>query len=539
MPDRTSSPVGPPPASPTVPGVDDLQIIGRGGFGVVYRGHQGDLGRDVAVKVLSAPGADERAVELWRREVTAMGRLSNHSNIVAAFSAGVTADGHPYLVMPYVPGGSLHDRIRDHGPLPAAEVARIGARVASGLAAAHAARVLHRDVKPANVLMSEYGEPQLTDFGIARLVDAATTTTGSVRATIGYAAPEVLGGDPATPASDVYGLGATLHAALRGQAPFAGTEGESFAARIGRVMTQPPPDLRPLGVAPALAEVVEAALAKDPADRPQTANDLRLRLEALHPAALAVAAPPVDELTEPVAVAPAPPQAPDPEPALDPAPAPISAPGEAEDADRRSLVLVGTLVAVAVILLAGVVVWALTRGGDDAPEVATGSSTTATSSTTTTEAPSSTTTTTTTTEPATSPPSSIDEPTTTTEAPTTTTEAPVTTEAGGAPSADQLRAAVTDYYDLVDDGDLEAGYDRLSPAYQDRQPFAGYTEFWDQFRSVEVLGRPDVDADARAVAAQLLFVRSRGGSSQERVRITFVPADDGTLLIDTYEPNAG
>ena len=504
MSDRTSTPVGASPPPPSVPGVEDLQVIGRGGFGVVYRGHQPDLGRDVAVKVLSAAGADERAVQLWQREVSAMGRLSNHPNIVAAFSAGVTADGFPYLVMPYVGGGSLHDRINGHGPLAPADVARVGSRIAAGLAAAHAAGVLHRDVKPGNVLLSEYGEPQLTDFGIARLVDAATTTTGSVRATIGYAAPEVLGGETATPASDVYGLGATLHAALAGRAPFAGEEGESFAARIGRVMTQPPPDLRTLGVPPALAAVVATAMAKDPADRPQTAEEMGRRLEALTPAELAPAA-------ATVATAPAP------------------APG----ADRRRMLLTAAAV-LAVVVLAGVAAWALARGDDGSPDVAAPPS----SATTSSEAPPSTEATTTsppsTTDAPTSPPASLDEPTTTTTTTTTTTEATTTTAAPPAPTAAELRSAVTDYYALVDAGRLEQSYALLSPRYQAEEPFPGYRDFWEGIRSVAVQGQPSADAGDLRVDARLRFVDGEGRPSVEDVTFGFVQADDGRLLIDTY-----
>lgn len=510
-------------------------MIGRGGFGVVYRGHQPDLGRDVAVKVLSAPGADERSVQLWRREVTAMGRLSNHPNIVAAFSAGVTDAGYPYLVMPYVPGGSLHDRIHAQGALPPSDVARIGARVAAGLAAAHAAGVLHRDVKPANVLMSEYGEPQITDFGIARLVDAATTTTGSVRATIGYAAPEVLGGDTATPAADVYGLGATLHAALAGRAPFAGTDGESFAARIGRVMTQPPPDLRPLGVSPALAEVVEAALAKDPGDRPQTANELRRRLEGLSPVALAAVAPSVApaEATEPVA---SPPPAPPPSEATSVAASEPAGPDGPDPSRRRAVLVVAAVAALA--LLAGGAAWALTRGGADDSDVASGPSTTATTegSTITTEE--------TTPPPSTSStvaPTTTEESTTTTEEPTTTeetttTEAPTTTEETSEEISERdLRGALDDYYSLVDRGELEEAYALLSPRYQATQPFAGsYSEFWNGIRSVAVRGRPDVDVETMTVEASLRFVRNDGSTSDDDAVLTYVTNADGTLLIDTY-----
>ncbi len=260
------------PMVPEVAGVEGLVLVGRGGHGLVYRGRQPEMGRDVAVKLLSAPAPDERAVERWRREVTAMGRLSNHPGIVTVLSEGVTVGGHPYLVMPFLPGGSLHDRIRERGALPPADVVEVGRRLASALAAAHAAGVVHRDVKPANVMFTEYDEPQLGDFGIARLADAATTATGSIHATLEYAAPEVLSGLPATPSSDVYGLGATLHAALGGASPFAGPADEPLAGRVGRVVTQPPPDLRRAGVPPDLAAVVERCMAKDPAERPSSAE---------------------------------------------------------------------------------------------------------------------------------------------------------------------------------------------------------------------------------------------------------------------------
>lgn len=114
-----------PAATADIPGVEDLEPIGRGGFGVVYRGRQRELDRQVAVKVISSPGTPEAAVERWRREVTAMGRLSNHPNIVAVYAGGVTDDGSPYLIMPYVPGGSLGDQLREKGPLGAAEVASL------------------------------------------------------------------------------------------------------------------------------------------------------------------------------------------------------------------------------------------------------------------------------------------------------------------------------------------------------------------------------------------------------------------------------
>ncbi len=505
-------------APPHVPGVADLRVIGRGGFGVVYRGHQGDLSRDVAVKVLLSPGADARAVERWRREITAMGRLSNHPNIVAVYSAGVTDDGLPYLLMPYVAGGSLHERVAAGGPLPEDEAVRIGARLAGGLAAAHAAGVLHRDLKPANVLLSEYGEPQLSDFGIARLVDVGSTTTGSVTATIGYAAPEVLSGEPASEQSDVYGLCATLHAALSGRAPFAGGEGEAMIARVGRVLTQPPPDLRPLGVSHALAALLESGLAKRPGERPQSAAALRVALEALE------ARPTAAERT---AVLP-PVPVPAPNSGENRSPGQPALPRAAEEGPRRGK---GALIAAAllVLLLLGAAAgYALTRDGGDGGEAsADGSS----STTATTEPETTATTTTSTTTTTTEAPTTTEEETTTTSSTTTSTTAPA------APVTDEaLATAASDYYALVGAGDLETSYARLSPAYQQRNPFDRYRTFWTEtVRSVRVQGPVRGDAEAGSVSLTLRFGLPDGGTSVEDARLTFVQGDDGALLIDSYE----
>ena len=187
-------------AVPTIgelPGIESLRIIGRGGFATVYRGWQPAFHRDVAVKVLDGSPSLAR----FQKEIRALGSLSGHPHVVPVYEAG-TVGGRPFLVMPFLTGGTLEQWVR-RGPLRTEDVVTLGIAVADALAAAHQLGILHRDIKPANVLMTGYGDPQLADFGIARF-DDSTLTNGQMTATVSYAAPEVLGGQPATPLSDVY-----------------------------------------------------------------------------------------------------------------------------------------------------------------------------------------------------------------------------------------------------------------------------------------------------------------------------------------------
>src|SRR5687768_14561103 len=143
----------------SIPGIEGLEPLGRGGFGTVYRGWQPALRREVAVKVLDARMVDEASERRFEREAMAMGSLSGHPNVVPVYAAGAV-EGRPYLVMPLLRAGSLEERIQA-GPIPPAEVVQIGQGLAGALVAAHAAGVLHRDVKPANVLRSDHGAAQL------------------------------------------------------------------------------------------------------------------------------------------------------------------------------------------------------------------------------------------------------------------------------------------------------------------------------------------------------------------------------------------
>ena len=258
------------PAELCIAGFDDVVEIGHGGFGVVYRCVQPLLDREVAIKVLTAD-LDPDNVDRFLREQRAMGRLSGHPHIVTIFQVGTTARGRPYIVMPCHDKGSLDALIRRHGPMDWCETLRIGVKLAGALEAAHRAGILHRDVKPGNVLLTEYGEPQLTDFGIARIAGGFQTATGVIIGSPAFTAPEVLAGASPTPASDVYSLGATLFCMLTGHAAFERRSGEQVVAQFLRITSQPIPDLREQGLPAEVAAVIERAMAQDPSARPASA----------------------------------------------------------------------------------------------------------------------------------------------------------------------------------------------------------------------------------------------------------------------------
>ncbi|MFC0449913.1 protein kinase domain-containing protein [Rhodococcus jostii] len=251
-------------------GFEDPIEIGHGGFGVVYRCRQPSLRRTVAVKVLTSL-LDPENLERFLREQQAMGRLSEHPNIVTILQAGATSSGLPYIVMPYHPQDSLDVRIRQDGPLGWDDTLHLGVKVAGALETAHRRDVLHRDVKPANILLTEYDEPQLTDFGIAHMAGAFETTAGTITGSPAFTAPEVLAGQSPSPASDIYGLGATLFCALTGHAPFERRSGERVVAQFLRITTEPLPDLREQDVPDDVSAAIESAMARDPNDRPPTA----------------------------------------------------------------------------------------------------------------------------------------------------------------------------------------------------------------------------------------------------------------------------
>ncbi len=254
--------------------------IGRGGFGVVYRAFQAGLERTVAIKVLTAD-LESEALERFVREQLAMGKLSGHPNIVTVFEAGSTDAGRPFIVMPYHSQGSLDARIQQKGPVPWQELLHFGVKLSGALETAHRRGLLHRDVKPGNILLTEYGEPQLADFGIARLAGGFETAAGTVTGSPAYTAPEVLQGQAPDVTADVYGLAATLFCAGTGHAVFERRSGEQLVAQFVRITKQPMPDLGDSGLPEELTVVIESAMARERGHRPKSAAEFGMALREI------------------------------------------------------------------------------------------------------------------------------------------------------------------------------------------------------------------------------------------------------------------
>jgi eukaryotic-like serine/threonine-protein kinase len=252
--------------------------LGRGGMGVVWRAHDAVLGREVAVKEVVFPPTmadDERRPAQARvmREARAAARL-NHPGAVTLYDV-VQDHGGTFIVMELVNAPTLAELVRADGPLPVERVAEIGAEVANALEAAHAAGIVHRDVKPGNVMVPEQGVAKLADFGIASLQgDPQLTSTGLVIGSPAYMAPEQAKGEPSGPQADFWALGATMFYAVEGEPPF--DRGTSIAT-LAAVVNDPPRAPRRAG---ALAPLITALLSKDPGSRP-SGPELRAELGRL------------------------------------------------------------------------------------------------------------------------------------------------------------------------------------------------------------------------------------------------------------------
>ena len=261
-------------------------------MGEVYLARDRVLGRDVALKVLRRQYAgDDEFAERFKREAMSAASLSN-PNIVQVYDRGETEEGASYIAMEYVPGGTLKERILREGPLAAADAAGLGAQVAEALGAAHDRGMVHRDVKPQNVLLTARGGAKVADFGIARAGSSATISrTGSVMGTAGYMSPEQALGKPATPKSDLYSLGVVLYEALTGELPYTADNPIAVSMKHVNEPLRPPVELNPR-IPRGMNAIVTKLLAKDPEDRyanaDELADDLRRVNRGLKPVAAGV-----------------------------------------------------------------------------------------------------------------------------------------------------------------------------------------------------------------------------------------------------------
>ncbi|MER7070858.1 serine/threonine-protein kinase [Terrabacter sp. NPDC000476] len=538
-----------------------LGRIGSGGMGHVWHAWDDRLSRAVAVKQLHSlaglPEAEAQvAHERAMREARITARL-HHPNAVPVFDV-VDHDGRPCLVMQYLPSRSLQQLLADEGPLAPTEAARIGSQVASALAAAHRADIVHRDVKPGNVLIAEDGTARITDFGISHaLGDASLTSTGMVTGTPAYLAPEVARGASSSPASDVFSLGATVYAATEGEPPF-GTAANAMALlhRVASGAITAPTD-GPL--APVLLRMLAAA----PEDRPsmqQAARELAAVAAGAAPSAGAstpagaatetVAVTRAADVTRPQQVTPAvgatralpvaTPSGGTPSAAASSGAAPSGAApsggtssGSAPRRRRR------TPMAVLAVLVAGglgVLGYSL-LGGDDpgaGPSRAGGAAPTSSAPAATTPATPSRTPSVAT---STAPP--VTAPTTSPATPSGTAgtsdeptpSAPSSTDAGGTLTSDSdLAGAVRDYYALLP-GDTEAGWSRLSDRYRSTtaRDRATYESFWGSVRSVDV--RQAAGSAPGTAQATIRYAFRDGRRFEERTTYRFVE-EGGLLKID-------
>ena len=257
----------------------DIEMIGRGGFSVVYSASHTLFKRRMAVKLLNALTKESERLR-FERECEVLGRLSDHANVVSVYNAGYTDADRPYLLMELVEGGTLQDRLERGGPLPWREAVAHLIPICEALAAAHAESILHRDVKPENILLTTAGEPRLADFGIASLRDATGATSTHITASMLHTAPETFE-NQRDERSDLYSLASTLFALVVGRAPFWHDTDQSIHPLMNRLLNDPAPAM-PAGLAPpALSALVQRSLAKDPNQRPQTAEELGRELQAI------------------------------------------------------------------------------------------------------------------------------------------------------------------------------------------------------------------------------------------------------------------
>jgi serine/threonine protein kinase len=474
--------------------------IGRGGMGSVWLGHDTVLGRDVAVKQIGmATGGTAPDLERAEREAHLAARI-NHQNVVAVYDL-VDEDGFQWLVMEHVDGPTLAGLIAERGAIDTADLAPIAEQVARALAAAHAHGIVHRDVKPSNILLTSAGVAKLSDFGVARAqADASLTQTGLVTGSPAYLSPEVASGRTATSASDVWSLGASLLHALSGQPPYA--VGDNVLGAMYRIVNEEPPRLDD---AHPMAALVTSMMQHDPDARPSmaavehTAASLPrgtvappLDLEATQGFAAFTETQPVPESptvaaapTATTAFRPLAPPVPEADPVADPQPTPPAA-SHAASPPRRSRMI--WLALGAVVALVAVVVGLQLGGDDDDQPVA---------------AP-----------PSSSAPAPTSEPTTDAPAEDATTQA--------------LKGFVADYLTTAPN-DPDAGFAMLTPDFQKQSKgIKGYKGFWDRVSNLDV---KQVSADPATLRVSYTYSYDLDGDSRsDAVTLQLERSGDGFLI---------
>ncbi len=538
-------------------------------MGVVWRAQDERLHRVVAVKELLLhnkfdESESDKAKRRAMREARIAARLQ-HPNAITVYDA-VTDDGQPWLIMEYLPSRSLAQVLTDMGTLPPHEVAEIGSQVASALTAAHKVGIVHRDVKPGNILLSDNGAVKITDFGISRATgDVTATATGTAVGTPAYFSPEVARGEDAEQSSDVFSLGATLYTAVEGTPPF-GVADNTIALlhRVAEGRVRPPqkaglltdllltmlrdaPTDRPTmaEAAEALASVArQAREAEEPTSFVAQPVQQPVEKKAEKPTAVDVAPVAATRVAEPVAE---PEPASKPEPSATPAAAPVAAPvaetkpepaaappaaastpprparTAEEDERRKRLIFVGLGVVVVLIVIAGVV--ALTTAGNSDGNAGTPP----TSSTTTQQEQGQ--------QPVTSEqPTTTEQPTTvpTTTEPVTTSEPPPTTTEQPAAQPRTPEQFITDYFaGLI--ADKPGTYDKLSPSFKAAlaPSYANYEAFWNTYSAVQATNV--TSQGENRVSATIVYTLQDGTTQTESQVYSLVPNGDG-WLINTQNP---
>ncbi|MGH3938307.1 MAG: serine/threonine-protein kinase [Pseudonocardiaceae bacterium] len=488
------------------------QQIGAGAMGVVWRAHDKRLDRIVAVKqLLMQPGLGEVETQAATARAMREGRIAarlQHPNAISVYDvalddiddSGTGSQPVPWLIMEYLPSRSLAAVLIERGTLPPQEVARIGRQVAAALTAAHRAGIVHRDVKPGNVLIGADGIVKITDFGISRASwEAAVTRTGVVAGTPAYFAPEVARGEPRDPPADVFSLGSTLYAAVEGAPPF-GLDDNTLAL----IRTVAEGRVKPPQQAGRLSALLMRMLRDDPAQRPSMSETMLalgvvagggsrawpVRRAAWHPkqAPVGVPAIPAQAMRPAVEALPHPPR-----PETEAAPQIPAVDGEARGATRRRrhAALLGLLVCVEVLL--GVFALATEIGR---------------------------------------------------ETQTVGVPGPLTTTAPAPalPEPAKLEQIVRTYYGLLP-GDIATAWEFLgAPERAKSGSFAGYEEFWNGIDGVGIRGPVTVSGDT--VQVNLQFERKNQQRTFERYQLTMGTTSEGRVLIEsavrtgTFTPSA-